>query len=272
MININHLKKSYGSFTLECSLKVPKGMITGIIGMNGAGKTTLFKSILGINSIDEGNIEIPDKQDIGVVLADAFFSEFFTIKDIISILEVSYQRFEKNLFLQYCHQFELPLDKPIKTFSTGMLAKLKIIVSMTHHASLLILDEPTLGLDIIARESILELLRDYIEKEECSILISSHISSDLEELCDDIYVIDQGHIILHEEMDRILSNYGLIKVSKEDYEALDKNYITALLKEPYGYLLLTDQKQFYLDNYPHIVIENNHLDQMIPLLIKGEKK
>ena len=152
-----------------------------------------------------------------------------------------------------------------------MVAKLKIIVSITHHARLLILDEPTLGLDVIAREAILELLRDYIEKEECSILISSHISSDLEELCDDIYVIDQGQIIMHEEMDQILSAYGLIKVSKEDYETLDKSYIQISLKEPYGYLLLTNQKQFYLDNYPRIVIENNHLDQMIPLLLKGEK-
>lgn len=271
MISINQLKKSYGSFTLECSLDIPDGMITGIIGMNGAGKTTLFKCMLGINSIDEGEINIPDKQDIGVVLADAFFSEFFTIKDIISVLEDSYKRFEKELFIHYCEKFELPLDKTIKTFSTGMLAKLKIIVSITHHAHLLILDEPTLGLDIIARETILELLRDYIEKEECTILISSHISSDLEALCDDIYVMDQGQIIMHEEMDTILSDYGLIKVSKEDYETLDKNYIQVLLKEPYGYLLLTNQKQFYLDNYPQIVIENNHLDQMIPLLIKGEK-
>ena len=128
MIHINHLKKSYDSFTLDCSLDIPKGVITGIIGMNGAGKTTLFKSILGINPIDEGNIQIPSKQDIGVVLSETGFSEFFTVSDIINILKCTYER------------FDISLDKKTRTFSTGMKAKLNIIIALTHHAKLLILD------------------------------------------------------------------------------------------------------------------------------------
>lgn len=271
MINIKDLKKTYGSFTLDCSMELPKGMITGIIGMNGAGKTTLFKSILGINPIDEGSIEIPDKQDIGVVLAESGFSEFFSVKDVISILESTYKHFEKEQFIDYCKKLDIPLDQSIKTFSTGMKAKLKIIICLTHHAKLLILDEPTLGIDVIVRDTVLDLLRDYIEENECTILISSHISTDLEQLCDDVYILDKGHIIMHEEMDKLLSEYGLMKVSQEEFKQIDKSFIKAYLKEPYGYLLLTDQIQYYLDNYPKIVIEHNHLDTMIPLLIKGEK-
>lgn len=259
MIHIDHLKKSYDSFTLECSLDIPKGVITGIIGMNGAGKSTLFKSILGINPIDEGNIQIPDKQDIGVVLSETGFSEFFTVSDIISILKCTYER------------FDIPLDKKTRTFSTGMKAKLNIIIALTHHAKLLILDEPTAGLDVLTRDEILDILRDYMEQEDCTILISSHISSDLESLCDDLYVIDHGQIIMHEEMDTLLSLYGVLKVSKEDYDNLDKDYLLEVMKEPFGYSCLTNERQFYSENYPTIVIEQNHIDTMIPILLKGER-
>ena len=249
MIHIDHLKKSYDSFTLECSLDIPKGMITGIIGMNGAGKTTLFKSILGINPIDEGNIQI---------------------SDIISILKCTYKRFDEDLFRSYCQRFDISLDKKTRTFSTGMKAKLNIIIALTHHAQLLILDEPTAGLDVLTRDEILDILRDYMEKEDCTILISSHISSDLESLCDDLYIIDHGQIIMHEEMDTLLSQYGVLKVSKEDYDNLDKDYLLEVMKEPFGYSCLTNVRQFYSENYPTIVIEQNHIDTMIPILLKGE--
>ena len=271
MIHINHLKKSYDSFTLECSLDIPKGMITGIIGMNGAGKTTLFKSILGINPIDEGNIQIPDKQEIGVVLSETGFSEFFTVSDIISILKCTYKRFDEDLFRSYCQRFDVSLDKKTRTFSTGMKAKLNIIIALTHHAQLLILDEPTAGLDVLTRDEILDILRDYTEQEDCTILISSHISSDLESLSDDLYVIDHGQIIMHEEMDTLLSQYGVLKVSKEDYDNLDKDYLLEVMKEPFGYSCLTNERQYYIENYPTIVIEQNHIDPMIPILLKGER-
>ena len=278
MLDIN-IKKKYNHFTLDCSMKVNQGYITGIIGQNGAGKTTTLKAILNLISIDEGYIRLfdhdkltnEDKQKIGVVLSNSGFCERFKISDIISILENLYQDFDKDEFIKQCHIFQLPFDKKIKEFSNGMKAKLKIIIAMTHHAKLLILDEPTAGLDAISRDEVLSLLRDYMEKnDDCSILISSHISSDLENLCDELYMIDDGKIILHEETDVLLNQYAILKVNEDQYNELDRQYLLKRIKQNYGYDCLTNQKQYYFDNYPHIVIENNNIDELIMMMIRGE--
>ena len=132
------------------------------------------------------------------------------------------------------------------------------------------MDEPTAGLDVIARDELLDLLRSFMEQdEERSILISSHISSDLESLCDDLYMIHDGKIVLHEDTDVLLSDYALLKVNAEQYETLEKQYILKVKKESFGYCCLTDQKQFYLDNYPRIVIENGTIDNVITMMIRG---
>ncbi|MCD7839493.1 MAG: ATP-binding cassette domain-containing protein, partial [Erysipelotrichaceae bacterium] len=192
-----------------------------------------------------------------------------TVKDIISILDNLYHDFDKDFFLNQIHQFQLPLKKKIIEFSNGMKAKLKIIIAISHHPQLLILDEPTSGLDIISRDEVLEILRDFMD-ENHAILISSHISSDLEGLCDDIYLIDKGCILLHEDTDIILSQYGLLKVTDNTYQSLDKTYIMKTKKENYGYSCLTNQKQYYLENYPDIVIENGNIDDLILMLVGGE--
>lgn len=132
------------------------------------------------------------------------------------------------------------------------------------------IDEPTAGLDVMARNEMLDMLRDYMEEdEERSILVSSHISTDLETLCDNIYMINEGNIILHEETDRLLSNYAILKVDEEQSKTLDPQYIIKMKKESYGYACLTDQKQFYLENYPKIVVEKGTIDQIITLMIQG---
>lgn len=133
------------------------------------------------------------------------------------------------------------------------------------------MDEPTAGLDVVAREQILNMLREYMETPGRSILISSHISSDLEGFCDDLYMIDNGKIVLHEETDRLLEEYGVLKVSKEQYQGLDHTYILKKLKDTFGYRCLTDQKQFYQENYPGIVIEKGNIDELITIMIQGEK-
>ena len=281
MLKIEHVRKNYDSFSLDCSLEVKSGCITGLIGQNGAGKSTTFKAILGLISIDSGTIHIlgkdikefkeKDKQKLGVVLSDSGFSGYLAINDLIPILKNLYNDFDSAFFLKQIERFGLPLNKKIKEFSTGMKAKLKVLVAISHNAKLLILDEPTAGLDVIARDELLELLREFMEEdEERSILISSHISSDLETLCDDLYMIHEGKIILHEDTDVLLSDYALIKVDKKQYDTLDKQYILRSKKESYGYRCLTNQKQYYMENYPQIAIEKGTIDEVITMMIRGE--
>ena len=190
MLKLEQVKKQYKNFTLDCSLEVRPGCITGLIGQNGAGKSTTFKAALGLIHTDGGNIEMlgkperelkeSDRQQLGVVLSDAGFSEYLQVKDVIAVMKSMYPNFEKDCFISRCEQFQIPLDKKIKEFSTGMKAKLKVLLALSHDAKFLIMDEPTAGLDVAAREDVLDLLREYMEeKEERAILISSHISSDV---------------------------------------------------------------------------------------------
>lgn len=280
LIKLENVKKHYPQFDLNCSLEVPQGCVTALIGPNGAGKSTTFKAILGLIYPDEGTlnlfgkpleqITLQDREKIGVVLSDSGFSGYLCIKDIIPVMAHLYGDFRKEYFLEKCRKFELPLNKKIKDFSTGMEAKLKVLAAMSHNAELLILDEPTSGLDVLAREEILDMLREYMIPGNRSILISSHISSDLEGLCDDFYLIDQGKIVMHEETDVLLGEYGLLKVTEEQYEALDKTWLLRRKKEVYGYSCLTSQKQFYKENVPGIAIEKGTIDEVITTMIKGE--
>ena len=280
MLKMTSVKKNYNDFTLDCTLEIKSGYVTGLVGRNGAGKTTAFKSVLGLISVDGGEIEIlgkklsdfksKDKEKIGVLLSDSGFSGELKVKDIIPVLSAVYSQFDKEDFLKKCKQMKLPLNKKIKEFSTGMKARLKLIIAITHNADLLILDEPTAGMDVMAREDIIDMLREYMEQGERAILISSHISGDLDGLCDDIYMIDNGKIILHQDTDVILSSYGILKLRDEEYRKLDKSHILKIKKENFGVSCLTDEKQFYLDNYPGIVVERGGIDSVITMMIGGE--
>ncbi len=210
---------------------------------------------------------------MGVVLSDSGFSGYLTVKDIIPILKNLYRNFNYTFFINQIRRFQLPLNKKIKDFSTGMKAKLKMLIAISHNAKLLILDEPTSGLDVIARDELLEMLREFMEEEEeRSVLISSHISSDLETLCDDIYMINDGKIIMHEDTDVLLSNYALLKTDQEQFKKLDKQFIIRTKKESYGYSCLTNQKQYYIENNPKIAVEKGTIDNVIAMMIRGETK
>ena len=282
MLEINRLVKKYRDFTLNCSMKVEQGCITGLVGENGAGKSTTFKAALGLISYDRGDITLmgkepselkeEDKSRIGVTLAESGFSGYLKVKDIIPVMSAMYPEFDRSRFESLCRKFGVPQDKYIKEFSTGMKAKLKVLVAVTHGADFLLLDEPTTGLDVMAREGILNLLREYMEEDENrSILISSHISTDLEGLCDDLYLIHEGQIILHEEMDTLLNEYGLIKADDVQYGKLDKEHILSVRRTSYGYDCLTDQRQYYRENYPDIVVENGSLDEVITMMTGGKR-
>ena len=161
MLKIEGLKKNYGAFALDCSLEIRPGCVTGLIGQNGAGKSTTFKGVLGLIRPDSGTVRVlgqdsrtlgkREKQQLGVVLSDSGFSGYLTVKDIVPVLESLYEKFDKPFFLEQLRKFGLPDNKKIKEFSTGMKVKLKVLVAVSHDARLLILDEPTAGLDVVAR-------------------------------------------------------------------------------------------------------------------------
>ena len=281
MLSIENFRKRYDDFELDCTMSVEPGQITGIVGANGAGKSTLFKAILGLVKGDSGRITLfgkepqqltrEDKEKIGVAFTNAGFNEYLRIKDIVPVLSNVYPSFEKEKFLGSCKKLNLPLDKKLKEFSTGMKAKLNVLIAVPHQTPFLILDEPTAGLDVTAREQVLDLLREYMtEVDGSSIAISSHISSDLEGLCDDIYMIHEGKIILHETMDTILNDYGVIKVTEEQWKKLDKSYLLKKKKESYGYACLTKEKRYYMENHPGVAVENGSLDEVIVMMIQGE--
>lgn len=281
MLRLENVRKQYKDFELDITMEVKPDCVTGLIGRNGAGKTTAFKAGLGLIKTD-GEVSLfgksisqisgKDKERIGVVLSDSGFSGYLRIKDLVVILRNLYSRFDEEYFTGKCKEFDLPFDKKIKELSTGMKRKLQVVAALSHNAELLIMDEPTAGMDVIARDELLTMLREYMETEGRSVLISSHISGDLEGICDDIYMIDEGKVILHEETDVLLDRYGIVKVTKEQYEGLDKSFILRRKEEEFGYSCLTKEKQFYLENYPDAVVEKGSVDGVMTMMIRGESR
>lgn len=282
MIVMENVVVDYTKFKLNCSLQVNKGMITGLVGENGAGKTTAFKALLGLIPVDSGTTKIDgisvdqltseNKQKIGTVLSDSFFSPAFTIKDINRLLKKFYQEYDESYFLTKCQEFNLPLNQKIKEFSTGMQGKLKTLTALSHKAQILILDEPTSGLDVSARYEILDILQEYLDKyPESCVLISSHISTDLEKVCDDIYYLKQGKVLLHEDTDVLLDTYGILKVEETMTDKIDQSFLLYRKRTTYGYDYLTNQMSFYKENYPNLIIEKPSIDQILLMVMGGEE-
>lgn len=282
MIVMENVVVDYTKFKLNCSLQVNKGMITGLVGENGAGKTTAFKALLGLIPVDSGTAKIDgisvdqltseNKEKIGTVLSDSFFSPAFTIKDINRLLKNFYQEYDESYFLTKCQEFNLPWNQKIKEFSTGMQGKLKTLTALSHKAQILILDEPTSGLDVSARYEILDILQEYLDKyPESCVLISSHISTDLERICDDIYYLKQGKVLLHEDTDVLLDTYGILKVEETMTDKIDQSFLLYRKRTTYGYDYLTNQMSFYKENYPNLIIEKPSIDQILLMVMGGEE-
>ena len=281
-IEVNNLSKKYDGFELKnINFAVPKGSIVGFVGENGAGKTTTIKSILNITNAN-GNIKILGKdikqhekeikQNIGVVLDDSFLSDYLTAKQINSIMKDIYKEWNESKYINYLKQFNLPTNKLLKDYSSGMKMKLKIATAISHNPKLLILDEPTSGLDPVVRNEILDIFRNYIEEDETrSIFISTHITTDLEHISDYIVFIEKGEIIFNIPTAELLENYGIIKCSKEEFLNIDKQDYIRFKKEKYQYEVLTDNKENIIRKYNITTIDKPSIEDILLLYVKGEK-
>ena len=282
-IEIRNLVKNYGDkFTLgEINLDIPSGIIIGLIGENGAGKTTLIKSILNIISSDKGNIKIFEKdikineseikENIGVVLDNMFFPELLMPKDINSIMKDVYKNWDEQLFNKYLSEFKLKNNQSIKSMSKGMRKKLEIATALSHHPKLLILDEPTSGLDPVVRNEVLDIFLDFIQDEEHTILLSTHITSDLEHIADKIIFINQGKVVLDQSRDDLLDNYGILKCDVDKFDTISKDDIIAYKKNKYDCEILVNDINKIKKKYKDFIVDKITLEELMVLMIKGEK-
>ena len=247
-IEVNNLRKNYKGFTLNnVSFELPSGCIMGLIGENGAGKSTTIRSILGMTKPDGGEVNVLGqtmsaslKEDIGVVLDEVGIPVSLNIKDINKIMRNMYKNWEEKEFFNYIDKFSLPTDKKFNDFSKGMKMKLGIAIALSHNAKLLILDEPTSGLDPLVRDEIIDILNDFTRDEEHSILISSHIVSDLEKLCDYIAFMHNGNLMLYEEKDVLLEKYRFINLTEQQLSELDPTAIKGKKVGKFGVEAIAD--------------------------------
>ncbi len=280
ILEVKKLSKRYKDFELkDVSFTLSKGMIMGFIGENGAGKTTTIKAILNIIKDYEGEVKIfgldnssdnkSIKEDIGVVLDDMFFPEILSPKDINCIMKSCYENWDSKLYFKYLLDFSLPLNKQIKLLSKGMRKKLEIITALSHHPKLLILDEATSGLDPVARGEVIDIFQQFIQDEECSIMLSSHITSDLEHIADYITFINKGEIILSKTRDELLEQYGIVKCTEAEFKKIDKKDFIKYKKMKYEYEVLVENKKDFSKKYKINVIDKITLDDLMVLMIKG---
>lgn len=282
VLEVKGLSKKYKDFELkDINLSLQKGMIMGFIGENGAGKTTTIKAILNLINPSSGEIKIfgldnkkeekKIKEDIGVVLDDSFLSEYLNVEDINKIMKNIYKNWDEKLFLEYIEKFKLPRKQISKEFSSGMKMKLKIATAISHKPKLLILDEPTSGLDPVARNEILDIFQEFIQNGENSILVSSHITSDLEHIADYITFINEGKIILSKERDELLEKYGLAKCSEEEFKTINSNDYIKYKKNRYDYEVLVEDKNEFKKKYNISVVDRPSLEDIMLIYIKGVK-
>lgn len=280
-IEISGLCKSYQDFSLEdINLTLPGGSIMGLIGENGAGKTTIIKCILNLVCRDAGTItlmgydnltqERQAKAEVGVVLDECFFHDTLRPRDIHTILSRVYQNWDRALFEEYLKKFQLPEGKFIKEFSRGMKMKLSLAAALAHHPKLLILDEATAGLDPVVRDEILDEFLGFIQDEEHSILISSHITSDLEKVADYITYLHQGRVVLSEAKDVLQDNYGRLGCTAADLLAIDAEDVMRVRKGSYGCDALVRDRSAFHKKYPQLMVEPISLEDIMLLIGKGE--
>ncbi|MDO5294532.1 MAG: ABC transporter ATP-binding protein [bacterium] len=283
-LQVENLCKFYKNteFKLDhVTFKIPRGCIMGFVGKNGAGKSTTINSILNIIEKDSGDVkffgrDMTDestsiRENIAVVFDTVNFYEELTAKKLEKVLRDIYTNWDKELFFSYLEKFKIPTTKKIKTFSRGMTMKLSISVALSHKARLLILDEATAGLDPVVREEILDTFLEFVEDENNSILMSSHISSDLEKVADYITIIDDGKIILTESKDALIYEYGIARMKQNEFTKLEETEYIAYRQRGLQIEVLVSNKRSFAKKYPNVILDQASIDEILPLITKGEE-
>lgn len=277
-LEIKNLTKKYDGFQLDnISFTLPSGCIMGLIGENGAGKSTTINLIMDVINRDEGEIIVLGKdnrdnfkltkEDIGIVLDEVGLPETFTVGQVNKIMKATYRNWDEEIYFNYIKDFKLPDKKAIKDYSRGMKMKLAIAVALSHHAKLLILDEATSGLDPIVRDEILDIFLDFTRQEDHSILISSHIVSDLEKLCDYITFLHNGKLIFCEEKDRLLEKYGMLHLTTEEWMNLDPEAVKGKRVNNYGINALVERSKIPLS----MNVEPASIEDIMLFMVKGDQ-
>ncbi len=279
-IELSHINKSFGDFTIrDLNLAVPSGTICGLVGENGAGKSTTIRLLMGALRPDSGTASVlgvdvfsPEfremKEDIGVVLDEAYFPESLNAVQVGKIMAATYRRWDHGLYDSYLKRFDLPQKKQFKDFSRGMRMKLAIAVALSHQPKLLVLDEATAGLDPIVRDEVLDIFNEFTREEDHSILISSHILSDLEKLCDYIAFIHKGDLLFCEEKDQLLEQYGIFEDSRENLDCLQPEAIVAREESRYGGVRALVKRDLAPTGFR---LEKPTVEDVVLFLVKGAK-
>ena len=279
-IELSHINKSFGDFAIrDLSLTVPSGTICGLVGENGAGKSTTIRLLMGALRPDSGTAQVLGvdasspafqqvKEDVGVVLDEAYFPESLNAVQVGKIMAATYRRWDQELYDGYLKRFDLPASKQFKDFSRGMRMKLAIAVALSHQPKLLVLDEATAGLDPIVRDEVLDIFNEFTREEDHSILISSHILSDLEKLCDYIAFIHKGDLLFCEEKDRLLEEYGILTDSSEQVDCLRPEAIVAREASGYGGVRALIKRDLAPAGFQ---LEKPSVEDIVLFLVKGAK-
>ena len=282
-LELSHITKDYGSFRLDdISFSLPGGAILGLIGENGAGKTTTIKCILNLIHRDAGEIRVLGqdnlaqeraiKEDLGVVLDESVFHDSLRPRDVDRIMARLYKGWDSALFARYCGKFSLPKEKTIKEFSKGMKMKLSIAAALAHRPRLLILDEATSGLDPVAREEILDEFLDFIQDEEHSVLLSSHITSDLEKCADYIVYLHRGRVALQGGKDELLESYGRLVCSRSDLERVDPALLHGTRISQFSCEALVKNRRDFARRYPSLTVDPVTLEEIMVFTVRGDCK
>ncbi len=279
---IKNLTKRYKDFTLDnVSFSVPKGSIMGFVGENGAGKTTTIKAILDLIGTGEGEVSILGyssrnlptnvKAALGVVFDGSSLHDNLNVKNIDFVMKNIYKNWESGKFAGYVKRFELPERKNIKEFSRGMKMKLSIAIALSHHSKLLILDEATSGLDPMVRDEILDIFLEFIQEEDHTILLSSHIISDIEKIADYVTFIHKGRIVFSESKDDLIYQYGIIRCGRDEISAIDRSYVVGMRENSFGAEIIIKKKEAFMRQYHHYTVDRTSIEEIMLFISRGRE-